>query len=1159
MTDMLLGSSDDTALFDPVTQWRAESLQVINWGGFHGYRHIDLSAGSTLISGASGTGKSTLMDAYLAAMMPSDVPFNGASNDTTTGRARSPEQRNLLTYLRGKVDARRDSETGALRDVNLRGDDETTWGAVGITFRNDDERRFTVLRAYLVPKRARGVADISMTMATVDDTFDLRRLEDFAASRFHHLELTGRVPGLVVRDTYQELAYAIQTRLGIGAAGGGNRAMRLLARIQAGQHMPTVDSLYKSMVLETPGTYEAADRALDHFAALDESYAAMDAEDRKVRILGPIHDLHARIAAANDAAAEIDGLGLGAGADDAAPFQQWVALRRRALLDDEVDRNARQRTAARAELEAATAMSTAAEIALRDAEERLRDNGGNALAQLEDRISRRNAEGDAIRRARTTFEERTMLLDDPILSEQDFIEAVARSTAFLVDHDVQRASLSERRDALTRDEYPLLDEERSLRLERSSLEHRQGAMPLPMHEARVAMARAAGLDPAEVPFIAELLDVLPGEEDWRPAIESVLGSVARTLLVAEEHLDAFSTAIDDVRIPVRVAFEGVPTSPHEDVDGDPLFVSGKLAIANSPFSAWVRSRITSERVDARCVLTPEELGGGGRRVTRSGQLRDGRRGQHGDRRGPNVIGFTNTERLAEVDRQLTAVARDIADLEARRTAITKELSALESLRAAHQYRADTAWHTIDTAGLSAELQRLDAERASILAADDGLRALRSNVADLRAAFEVAADRRAAARVGLQRLDARHGELVDWQDAAASVLEASGDAEVPGAGASGGAGGVGASGGAGGVGASGGAGGVGAGAAEAWDRAEQFLDSAWAEFGETLTLDDFDDAINRFRRRLQERLAQSLEGARSAAAALETTFERYLDAWPDPNLGSGVASYPDFARILDTIIATGLHSRRGEWRRRLSQWSGEDLVPLAGAFDRAVADIEERLEPVNEILQGLPFGANRDRLRIALRRVGREDVTRFRKELRELSAGSSAELDDDALEARFRRLRRFMDVIRPDSNPARGRTTTRDAVLDVRRHMEITAVRYDVNGNDLGVYSSLGDKSGGETQELVAFIVGAALRYQLGDESRPRPRFAPVFLDEAFIKADSEFAGRAVAAWLALGFQLVVSAPLDKVTALEPAMERLLSMRKDPVTGYSAVTEIRRYA
>ena len=59
--------------------------------------------GATLLTGGSGTGKSTLLDAYLAVMMPSDTPFNGASNDAATGRARGARQRNLLTYLRGKT------------------------------------------------------------------------------------------------------------------------------------------------------------------------------------------------------------------------------------------------------------------------------------------------------------------------------------------------------------------------------------------------------------------------------------------------------------------------------------------------------------------------------------------------------------------------------------------------------------------------------------------------------------------------------------------------------------------------------------------------------------------------------------------------------------------------------------------------------------------------------------------------------------------------------------------------------------------------------------------------------------------------------------------------------------------------------------------------
>ena len=82
------------------TQWRAETFQMVNWGGFHGRHSVALASTATLVSGASGTGKSTLLDAYLALMMPSDTPFNGASNDAGSGRARSAEQRNVLTYLR---------------------------------------------------------------------------------------------------------------------------------------------------------------------------------------------------------------------------------------------------------------------------------------------------------------------------------------------------------------------------------------------------------------------------------------------------------------------------------------------------------------------------------------------------------------------------------------------------------------------------------------------------------------------------------------------------------------------------------------------------------------------------------------------------------------------------------------------------------------------------------------------------------------------------------------------------------------------------------------------------------------------------------------------------------------------------------------------------
>ena len=53
------------------TQWKAENLQLVNWGGFHGHSTVTFALTTTLLSGASGTGKSTLLDAYIALMMDS--------------------------------------------------------------------------------------------------------------------------------------------------------------------------------------------------------------------------------------------------------------------------------------------------------------------------------------------------------------------------------------------------------------------------------------------------------------------------------------------------------------------------------------------------------------------------------------------------------------------------------------------------------------------------------------------------------------------------------------------------------------------------------------------------------------------------------------------------------------------------------------------------------------------------------------------------------------------------------------------------------------------------------------------------------------------------------------------------------------------------------
>lgn len=120
---------------------------------------------------------------------------------------------------------------------------------------------------------------------------------------------------------------------------------------------------------------------------------------------------------------------------------------------------------------------------------------------------------------------------------------------------------------------------------------------------------------------------------------------------------------------------------------------------------------------------------------------------------------------------------------------------------------------------------------------------------------------------------------------------------------------------------------------------------------------FDADLARLQRHLVSERASAQVKVADLKGRIEDCFQHYQRLWDDPNLGTTLSSYPDYAQIFDDIEKTGLHRRRDEWRRRLTEWSGQDLVPLAHAMGSSLDEIENRLVPINTILGSLPFGAN----------------------------------------------------------------------------------------------------------------------------------------------------------------------------------------------------------
>jgi uncharacterized protein YPO0396 len=1146
--DTLADLTDTTAANDAQaaqsTQWKLDALQVINWGGFHGYHRLPFHPEATLLSGGSGTGKSTLLDAYTALMMPFSVAFNGASNDSGTGRARNEAggQRTLLTYLRGKQGVN-DETGGATSEDLLRGKGQATWGAIAGVFVNVNGDTFTAFRVFFVPASATDVASISQRMATYPGTVDLR---DLAEPMRHHTAgkplanlMTATWPGVKVFAKYSEFSNTIFTKLAIGGLGGnldGRKALELLARIQAGRPVNSVNVLYRDLVLDTPATFKAADLALEHFDTIAEDLARMVEAERKHQMLRNIRDVHANLEEARTRLAALDQYGLTE--PGFTKLTAWTLRKEEDLLDVAADlAHERQRTATSQRDEAHKAAEHL-HGELESAREDYRTSGGDTLTNLGNQIDTLHGDLVITERNRAELMRHVETVDRALEDRSDFDELIEDATRFARGREEWTHQFEARRDALRDRQQPLTAQRNELRADLDHLNKSGTRIKPDMAQLRDLVARRLNMAPAELPFIAELIDLRPEHERWRTAIETVLGGDASRIIVPQHRHREAARLLNDLQVSRQVRLiDGIPDQPPRypltgaetrDQDGRIL---GKLAFADSSYAGWLQAHLDSPGLNALCVDNPDDLDGPGLRVSATGQMRSGIRSSIGRNSTRNIIGFSNAEEIERLEDELAVVERELDELIKGLSALEGDRRTFEKRRDAYGVIAQTRWSDVDVDGLRARIADLEEQRDKITGSDDKLRSLGGRIEDLKAAHSDALVAHAKLVDRAETAEEQWSGLIEAKDHVGTKLDPHRYND----------------------------------AYDLTDDQEADLASVYAA---TVAHAADEDAIveaKRFGERLAAML-KTLEGQAKAARAdveagqknLADTFSLYRGTWFDANLGETHEAYPDYLHILEGLEKEGMHKMREEWQRTVALWSGQDLMPLSQLLSSEVDAIKERVAPINDILSTLPFGARRGRLKLKVDDVSSESVRQFRAKLRKMTTLATAQMTFEATRKAFDEFATFMDHMRdpkdPKYNPDRS---DRAKLLDVRRHVEVYAVEYPVYADTWAAreHRQLGSASGGESQELIAFIIGSALRFRLGDELRDRPRFAPVFLDEGFVKADSEFAGRAVKAWRKLGFQIIVGTPEDKFTGLERHMKSFVVVYKDATTGYSYLDHV----
>ena len=1072
-------------------QWIARDLQLVNWGGYDGYHHLRLAPGATLLSGGSGSGKSTLMDSYIALLMPHTTPFNGASNGGVVGRPRGKDQRNIVSYARGKLDeSRTDGET---KVRVLRGDGQDTWSAIAMTWVDHTGAEFTAVRAWYVPSSARGLDDVVAVRATCDHAYELRALEGAASNKLARAEVAAT--GLTWFDTDRDFTARLHATLGIGAAGDGHKAVALLGRIQAGQQITTVDALYKTMVLEEPSTLATADAVVQQFDELSGTRARMIIARQQVKALTPIREHRHTIDEAVDRLLLIDEIG--SFTDLSSPAALWRHERRLNLLRAAETDLAQRHRRAKVELSETTALVKAAEAEREGVADALRASGGDRLETALREIRGMELRLGDVERSRERLDRALVVIGTSVSTVEGFAALVETAHQSLADSDARKTAQNQFAEAVA-EKKEAERELAGLLADHKAVKPRRGNIPTELHAARAALAEAAGLTPDDLPFVGELIEVRTEFEPWREAFNLALGGYATRMLIDIGRLNSFREAINAVPTARRVQFEGVRTGLRDEVGLDAKTLPGRLDYRPSPFTAWLKGEL-ARRFDYVCVETPRLLAQYPKALTITGQTSEGGRGAHGGHGRANVLGFTNSRLLGDLENRIGLARKRLDDAVARASGAEDDLNSFETRRTAYLTLTELSWDQVDVESVSAERDRWARVVDEVRAGNPRIDQLHRQVDELKEKVRKLTERVGQQKEAVRVLGESWESTVDEVDSAQLALDKAAESGV-----------------------------------DVSQEHRSYLETLFGVDPDStaapVALVEFDAAVKRATERLRADQQAATETVGRSRQALLDIFSTFLERWPNPNLGADAdASYRDFDRLLTDLETSGLHELETEWRDSLLKLSGNDLTGLDSELAAAVREIRDRIDPVNRILAELPFADDNHRLRIDPQESHSTVRARFRKELRDVRGFIDQAATDDDRERAYHRMAKVIDRIR------RAAPDFADLV-DVRNHVRISAEKVDLEDRHVAVYDHIGEKSGGESQELVAFIVGAALRYQLGDAGAARPRYAPVFLDEALIKADAHFTGRAIGAWRGLGFQLVIGAPNDKHSAIEPHVD-----------------------
>ncbi|MGE0304564.1 MAG: ATP-binding protein [Acidimicrobiia bacterium] len=1076
----------DFADGDSQAGFRLHRIEVLNWGTFNKrVWTLTLDGHDTLLTGDIGSGKSTLVDAVTTLLVPAHrVAYNKAAG--AEGRERS-----LRSYVLGHYKSGR-SETGiASKPVPLR--DQSALSVILGVFRNVSTADTVTLAQVFWFKDATGQPERMFVGAEAD----LSISDHFTGFGREIPALRKRLRdlGADVRDSFPPYGAWLRRRLGITS----EQALELFHQTVSMKSVGNLTEFVRDHMLDPGDSTKRIDDLLRHFEDLSEAHEAVLRAKRQTVLLTPLvercdrhgveESLRSELAATRDALDTVF-----------AAITCELIDRDVARLDTDQARHEARRDEHQRTSKALTGRS-------RELAQAIDDNGGNRLARIDEELAELAMQRDGRKRAADEY--------------AGLCDAAGLPRAATVDEFVSnRAAMEMREEELTEQQATLQNDLMELNVsfrtgrqqhvelsaEIDSLRDRPNNIPASHIALRDLLCQSLSIDPTDVPFAGELIQVSSEHSDWEGAIERVLHTFGLSLLVPDERYAAVQRWVDQTDLRSRLVYFRVRDAGRIDGELHRDSLVRKVEVATGRYRGWVTAQL-AQRFDFACCATPDQFQRERWALTKRGQIKGGNeRHEKDDRhriadRSRYVLGWSNVGKLAALEHQRTQLEDDLAkqaNVIAERDDALKEVS--DHLRQLDKLSMVRDFADIDWPSPSRQIASLEEERERLLAASDVLAHLRNELDALNKDIESLAQQIESHRDSIASINSRRKDLAERRadaEAALALPEATHHLA-----------------------------------------ARPDVDSLTAESGASLTLRTLAGTEKALRSQLQERIDATDKRIRSLREAIVGAMADFRRDYPaeTADFDATIDAAPEYRRMLDRLVADDLPRHEAHFRRLLNEETIREIANFQSQLNRQTDDIRDRVDDINRSLVQIDFNPGRY---IALEPTDTDDpeVRDFRRDLRACTEGTLTSTDDpDAIEAKFLQIRGLIERFRGRQGSTELDRRWTAKVTDVRNWFVFAASeRYHEDGTEHEHYSDSSGKSGGQKEKLAYTVLAASLAYQFGlghgDASSRSFRF--VVIDEAFGRGSDESARFGLELFAKLGLQLLVVTPMQKIHVIEP--------------------------